>query len=163
MARSLAALAGAPVVEVDEFWTWGDDPAWWDYLVDNVLTPLAAGRDACFRARNWATDTAGRPSGDRVTIRAAELVVVEGITSTRRTVADLFTYRIWVDAPEHTRLGRGLARDGEQHRDTWLDWLEIERDFFAGDETPARAHLRVCGEATEQHAWTGEVVVRASD
>ncbi len=162
LASRLAALAEAPVVEVDEFWTWGDDPAWWDQFVSDVLAPLANGRDAHFRARNWATDTAGGASGDWVTTRAAPIVVVEGVTSTRRTVADLFAYRIWVDAPERTRLRRGLARDGAQHRDAWLGWLATERDFFARDDTPARAHLRVCGEPTVSLDPAGEVLVHDS-
>jgi cytidylate kinase len=160
VARKLAALGAAVLVEVDEFWTWGDDPAWWDYFVDQVLVPLADGRDARFRARNWATDTAGVATGEWVTTSADALVVVEGVTSTRRAVADLYAYRIWVDAPEASRLRRGIARDGEQHRDAWHEWLAVERDFFAEDQTDTRAHLHVDGEPPVPCDVLGEVVAR---
>ncbi|MER5457633.1 hypothetical protein ABT008_22920 [Micromonospora sp. NPDC002389] len=159
VAKRLAALGGAVLVEVDEFWTWGDDPAWWDYFVDHVLVPLASGRDAHFRARDWATDTAGVATGEWVTTVASALVIVEGVTSTRRAVADRYAYRIWVDAPEASRLRRGIARDGEQHRDAWLDWLAVERDFFAADQTDTRAHLHVHGEPTVPCDVLDEVIV----
>ena len=140
LARGLADLAGAPLVEVDEFWTWGDDPRWWDHLVDEVLRPLAAGRDATYRPRDW---TSNGLEGRWAHVPAAPVVVVEGVTCTRRAVADLYACRIWVDAPEAARLHRGLERDGDQHRKTWLHWLELESRHFAEDGTAARADLRV--------------------
>lgn len=142
LARALAALGAAPLVEVDDFWTWDDDPRWWEHLVDGVLLPLAAGQDARYRPRDWA---AGALAAQQAHVRAAPVVVVEGVTATRRAVHHLYAYRILVDAPEAVRLGRGLERDGEHHRETWLRWLALEAQHFAQDGTAARADLRVQG------------------
>ena len=141
VARAVAALAAAPLVEVDEFWTWGDSDAWWDHLVEAVLLPLAAGERARYRARDWAADLPGQPSGPWSTTPRAPLVVVEGITCTRRSVQHLYAARVWVEAPESVRLQRGLLRDGEQHRELWTSWLRSEAAFFAADGTRERADL----------------------
>ena len=140
LARVLATLSGASLVEVDDFWTWDDDPRWWDHLVEQVLVPLAAGRDARYRPRDWA---AGALTTKWTRVAAAPVVVVEGVTATRRAVSHLYAYRVLVDAPEAVRLLRGLERDGEQHRETWLRWLALEARHFTEDGTASRADLRV--------------------
>ena len=72
-------------------------------------------------------------------------MIVEGISCTRSAVSAWFAYRIWVETPEEVRLQRGIERDGESHRRLWLDWLAIEREFFARDKTRFRADLVVPG------------------
>ena len=76
-------------------------------------------------------------------LRRRHWVVVEGVTCTRRAAAQRLTYRIWVDAAADVRLRRGLDRDGESHRQLWLDWMALEQEFFAGDRTRSRADLLV--------------------
>jgi hypothetical protein len=56
-----------------------------------------------------------------------------------------------VDAPSDLRLGRGFHRDGESHRDLWLDWLERERKFFEVDGTRSRGDLLVDGNPRQEH------------
>ena len=143
LARALAELAGAPLVEVDEFWTWGDSDEWWAYFVESVLMPIAAGGDAHHRLRDWQADPPGRPSGPWVTTPCAPLVLVEGITCTRRSVAHLYAARIWVDAQESLRLERGLVRDGVEHLHAWREWMATEAVFFAADGTADRADVRL--------------------
>jgi uridine kinase len=90
----------------------------------------------------------------------APTVVLEGVTSTRRAVADRLTYRIWVEAPDDLRLARGLARDGEYWRTHWSDWIVREAAFFAADGTRDRADLIVDGAPDIPHAPEREVVSR---
>jgi uridine kinase len=86
------------------------------------------------------------------------LVILEGVTCTRRAAADRLVYRIWVDAPEDLRLRRGMERDGETHRQLWLDWMKVERQFFAEDRTRALADLQVNGHPHVSHDQETEVV-----
>jgi len=81
-----------------------------------------------------------------------------GKICTRRAAADRLVYRIWVDAPEDLRLRRGVERDGETHRQLWLDWMNVERQFFAEDRTRAMADLRINGHPHVSHDQETEVV-----
>ncbi len=74
-------------------------------------------------------------------------VVVEGVTCTRREIADRLAVRVWVEAPADERLRRGLARDGESHRHLWERWMREEDAFFARDGTRERADVVVDGRA----------------
>lgn len=162
LARRLAELADAPLLEVDDFIAWGDITSWWDRFVSEALAPLRESRDARFQVRDWEHDEFGSGLNGWKTVHAAPLVIVEGISCTRAAVAAWFAYRIWVDTPEEVRLQRGLERDGQTHKDLWLDWLAMERQFFARDDTRSRADLVVCGSADLPNDALAEVVVAAS-
>ena len=89
----------------------------------------------------------------------SSVVVLEGLTSTRAAAADYLCYRIWVEAPDEVRLQRGLERDGETHRQLWLDSMRVERQFFAGDATRNRADLRIDGHPSVPHDSASEIVL----
>ncbi len=143
LAQQVSALSAAPVVEVDDFWTWGDSDQWWDCFVRSVLVPLADGRDARYRARDWLRDEAGVPSGPWTVVPAAPVVVVEGVTCTRRAVQHVYALRVWVDAPPDERRRRGLHRDGAAAAALWEEWIAVESAFFSDDRTASRAELVV--------------------
>jgi len=83
---------------------------------------------------------------------------LEGVTCTRRAAADSLAFRIWVEAPGDLRLDRGMGRDGETHRQRWLDWMAEEQQFFTDDGTRARADLRIDGNPSIAHDQETEVV-----
>lgn len=141
-AQALAAAANAPLIEIDDFVSWPDFAGWWPRLEQEVLEPLLHGRDAHYRVRDWAGDEYGTSlKPDRKTVRWAPLLILEGVTCTRRAVADRLAYRVWIEAPRDQRLRRGLARDGRDHRDLWLRWQDEEDRFFTADDTRSRADL----------------------
>jgi energy-coupling factor transporter ATP-binding protein EcfA2 len=136
-------LDGAPVIEIDDFVSWGDLAGWWPRLEDQVLGPLLAGGNAVYQQRDWDNDPLGDGLGGWKTVPPAPVVILEGVTSSRHAVADRLTLAVWVDAPADLRLERGLARDGERMRDSWIDWMRREDAFFARDHTRERAQLTV--------------------
>jgi hypothetical protein len=158
LATRLAARAGAPVVEIDDFVSWSDFAGWWPRFERQVLTPLLSGADARYQVRDWANDELGMSLDGWKTLAWAPLVILEGVTCTRLAAANRLAYRIWVDAPEDLRLQRGLERDGTSHRQLWLTWMDEEREFFATDGTRARADLRVIGHPTVPHDHETELV-----
>lgn len=148
LARRLAELAGAPLVQIDDFLSWDawDDLAgWWPRFEAQVLDPLLAGRDAVYQVRDWANDEFGRSLGGWKTTPWAPLVIIEGVTSTRRTTVGRLAYAIWVQAPRAVRAARGLDRDGhtDTYRDLWRRWMSEEDRFFLADGAKDRADLRV--------------------
>jgi len=146
LARRLAELSGAPIVEVDDFVSWDDFSGWWPRFEAQVLRPLLAGRDAHYQVRDWARDWRGSSLGGWKTLPWQPLVIVEGVTCTRRETAERLAYSIWVEAPADQRLARGLARDHGQGYDVtalWVTWMAEEDAFFAADRTRERADLIV--------------------
>jgi len=159
LAARLALRSGAPLIEVDDFVSWSDFAGWWPRFERQVLTPLLSGADAHYQVRDWLGDEFGSSLDGWKTVAWSPLVVLEGVTCTRREAADRLAYRIWVDAPAEVRLRRGLERDGQTHSQLWLDWQVEERRFFAEDGTYARADVRISGNPSLPHDPESEVVL----
>jgi uridine kinase len=145
LAAALAAELEAPIIEIDDFVSWEHFARWWPRFETQVLTPLLAGADAVYQARDWS-DWYGSSLGTWKTVPWQPIVILEGVTCTRRAAADRLAFRVWVDAPPEVRLARGLARDTDQHpgaRDLWERWMAGESEFFALDDTRSRADVVV--------------------
>lgn len=140
LASRLSALMAAPIVEIDDFVSWGCFSGWWPRFDDEVLTPLLAGRDATYRVRDW-TDVHGSTLGGYKTQRWSPTVILEGVTCTRRATVGRLVYAVWVQAPAALRLARGLARDRDvpDRERLWQRWMRAEDEFFAADGTRERA------------------------
>ena len=152
LARRLRArLPGSGLVAVDDFVSWSDPGGWWPRFDAQVLRPLLAGQPARHQVRDWSGDEFGTALGGWRHLPWAPVVLVEGVTCTRREAAPRLAYAIWVEAPAPLRLSRGLARDGADHLDLWQRWMAWERGFFAADETRERADLRVDGDPAVPH------------
>lgn len=166
LARRLVALSGAPRVRIDDFVSW-DDPltdfaAWWPRFEAQVLDPLLAAHDAVYQVRNWDGDEFGTSLAGWKTTPWAPLIIVEGVTSTRRATVGRLAYTIWVEAPRRVRLRRGLDRDGDsaRYRDLWRRWMAAEDRFFPIDGARDRADLRVDAAPTEPHDPRTQLVTR---
>ena len=148
LARRLAEASDAAVIEIDDFISW-DDPTgehWWPRFEEQVLQPLRRGDDPRFQQRDWINDWRGNSLGGWKTVEWRPLVVIEGVTCSRRAAAGLLAYAIWVEAPDDVRLSRGLARDHALAEDVaalWRVWMVEERRFFEADGTRERADLIV--------------------
>ena len=138
---TLAALVpSAQVVGTDEFWD-GDG---FDLrrLRAEVFAPLLAGRDAHYASWDW---NARRPGGER-TVAPQGVVVVEGVCALHRTFRDAYDVRVWVEAPYEVRLARGVARDGEGARATWVErWMPMEDRYVERDDPVSCADVVVHG------------------
>jgi uridine kinase len=161
LAARLAALTSAPLIQIDDFVSWTDFDGWWPRFEGQVLDPLLSGSDARYQVRDWVHDEFGVSLNGWKTTAWSPLVILEGVTCTRRVVTDRLAYRIWVEVPEDLRLKRGLKRDGETHRQLWLDWMNHERRFFAEDDTRTRADLRVDGNPSIVHDPKSDLVLIA--
>jgi hypothetical protein len=157
--RLAAAFGGAAVLRVDGFLCWGDLDGWWPRFEAEALRPLAAGEPARFRVRDWRGDPLGRALDGWRTVRPGEVVVVEGVTCSRRPVADRYALRLWVETPAEVCLRRGLARDGAAMLGRWRDWQRREEAFFAADPVRSRAQVEVCGDPRVPHDPAAEVVL----
>ncbi|MBP2475323.1 hypothetical protein JOF53_004195 [Crossiella equi] len=126
------------LVPADHFATWDDPVAWWPRLVTGVLAPLAAGRPGRYQRTAW---TDGQPHlADWVDVPVPEILVLEGVSTGRKSVSDRLSGLFWVElANAADRLERAVARDGEMCRDPLRRWQEFEVGWFAVDRTRQRA------------------------
>jgi uridine kinase len=141
LAEKLAAESGATVVHLDELldgWT-GGLPKVVEALVNDVLTPLAAGRPAAYRRYDWH---AGR-FADWVPVPANDLLIVEGVGSGSKAAAAYASAVVWVEAPYDLRKTRGLTRDGDDFAPHWDAWALMESEHFALESTRSRADVRL--------------------
>lgn len=142
-ARLVDRLPGAQVVPTDAFWNGRqfDLPR----LRAGVVDELLAGRSADYPPWNWAGDAAGTAT---TTVTAEGVVIIEGVCALHEMFRYDLAVRVWVDAPADVRLARGVARDGERSRGTWLNvWMPNEDAYVARDRPVECAHLIVDGTA----------------
>jgi uridine kinase len=130
----------AQIVSTDEFW----DGEGFDLerLRLEVFDPLVRGRAARYASWDWAEK---RPHGER-TVAPEGVVVVEGVCALHRMFRDDYDVRVWVDAPYEVRLARGVGRDGEEARATWVErWMPGEDRYVERDDPVSCAHVVVDG------------------
>lgn len=132
--------ARVALVRTDHYATWDDPVSWWPRLVTEVVEPLVRGRDAFYRPMVWRE---GVPSpGEELRLPWAPLIVIEGVSSARRSFADRLSLALWLDGgTEEERLERVVARDGESSRAELARWQEFERGWFAVDGTRERCTI----------------------
>jgi cytidylate kinase len=76
------------------------------------------------------------------------VLVVEGVSSTRREIGHPWDLTIWVSAPSAVRLRRGVERDGEAMRSVWTGrWMPEEDAYLMQQRPDERADLIVDGTA----------------
>jgi uridine kinase len=140
------ALAGAPILPLDDFLSWDDLTEFWPRLEADVLLPLFQGRDARYQARDWQHDPYGRGLGAWKDFPFAPLVILEGVGSARMELRSRLAYAIWVDTPPQVCLERGISRDGIDRASLWVEWQQREAAFFESDPVRSRVHLIVNGQ-----------------
>jgi energy-coupling factor transporter ATP-binding protein EcfA2 len=139
VARALLALltargASVAVVPTDHFATWTDPVAWWPRLRTGVLEPFRNGVTGQYRRTDWSGGVP-RP-GAGVDVPVPDVLVLEGVSSGRRSVRDELTSLVWVEWPDQAgRLERAAARDGEADRSNLARWQRFERGWFTVDGT----------------------------
>ncbi len=112
----------------------------WRRLRASALVGLRAGRPARFRRYDWSTDTLA----EWVEVAPRDIVVVEGVYSTRPELRQLLDIAIFVDTPRDERIARMLARG--QNAQEWIErWMAAE-DWYLENIAPLRsADLVVAG------------------
>lgn len=137
VSKLAARGTGAVLIRTDDFATWDNPVAWWPELEDDILRPFFRRRDYVYRPRVWrgGVPSAGRP----VWVRWEPLLIIEGVSSARTTIAPRLTRALWVDGgTEAQRLARTVARDGEAEREHLMRWQRFERGWFGVDRTRER-------------------------
>ena len=130
-----------------------DDVAWWHSFFDwdgplaaAVLEPARRGDAVAHRPPAW--DERGREGAVRVPA-GTRVLVVEGVGSSRRSLAPLVDVAVWVRTPFEEVLRREAARAaaGESTEQLQREWMAAELPFLAADRPWSRAAVLVDGTA----------------
>lgn len=142
VAESAARHGSVTLVHMDDLLDgWRGLPGALPRVAADLVGPLREGRPGRYLHYDWL---AGRFAGTRV-VEPVDLLVLEGVGSGGTSYDDVTTLLVWVEAPRELRLARGMDRDGEALRATWLTWMADEDAVHARERTRDRADLLVDG------------------
>lgn len=104
----------------------------WKRLLKQVLEPIRQNKEGCYQRYDWDIDDLA----EWHTVPVGGMVIIEGIYSIRKELANKYDYKIWVDCPRDIRLSRGLKRDGEEARDIWENNWMVSEDIYVKEHKP---------------------------
>jgi uridine kinase len=131
---------------------------WSNLLIDGILKPLRSNSVVHYQPPGWQTH--GRPGAIEVAT-GLNLVIVEGVGSSRTEVMPWIDRSIWVQSDLDEAERRGIARDGGTHeaRNFWHEWMAQEFDFFKRQRPWERATAIVNGTPLQPYDRDSQVVV----
>jgi hypothetical protein len=157
-ARLAATIPGTVVVHTDDI-AWNHAVlAWDDLLVEGILKPVRAGRAVSYRPPQWDL----RERAGSIDVPAdCPLLIVEGVGSGRRSLADHYDAVIWVESPAALTEERNGARvaAGETTPENYELWMAEENPFVEEQRTWERADLVVAGYPVVHADQITEVVI----
>lgn len=117
----------------------------WQRLRDEVLAPLASGRDAAYQRYDWTTRSLA--PDELHTVRRSGVVVVEGVYVGRPELEHFYDLLVWVDTPPEVSWQR-LRERGDDHGpiDWEARWRLANEHYVAATNPPGRAHITVKGD-----------------
>lgn len=140
LAAQLARELHAQTIHMDDLYEgWQGLDTGVQQLVTGVLEPFSSGQVGQYRRFDWATNA----YAELHEVPPAPWLVIEGCTSATMLVDKFDPFIIWVEAPDDTRLARGLARDGAHMRAQWLQFMADETRIYQRNKTKSRAHVRL--------------------
>ncbi|WP_280888482.1 hypothetical protein [Streptomyces sp. LBL] len=133
------ALAGAPVLRLDDIAGHHELFAWTQRLRTQVIEPFGRGETAHYAPYDWHA----RRFGPLRPLPPAPVVLVEGVGAGRRALRPHLARLLWMELPREEAWARGQARDGEEQREFWAGWVPAERQHFTEDPSRPFADLLV--------------------
>lgn len=113
----------------------------WQRLEQQVLIPLANGQPAKYERYDWVQ----KALAETIEVSPHQIVLVEGVTSTRPELRNYYDLRIWVETSDAERMRRQYARR-ENTNEQITRWAAAEA-FYVENFRPAEpAHFIIAGE-----------------
>jgi uridine kinase len=108
-------------------------------VLDQVLRPLVAGREARWLSYDWNVNE----FRDWHNLPLPDVLVLEGCGAGARAYAAYTTLLVWVETTVERRTERAIARDGVELLDNWAAWSVLEQRCFELNRTRERAEIRI--------------------
>lgn len=160
IAARIGTKIGAVVIDVDKFYSGGNDDHWdsrtieekinevidWRRLRMEVLEPLLAGKAAIYYPFDFKTWTG--LAKDSVTLKPAGVIILDGAYSSRPEFADILNLTVLIEVPDDSaRRKRLITRESENYMTNWHSrWDATEDYYFAKIRPPFSFDLKVISE-----------------
>lgn len=139
------SLPDCQVIPTDDFASWDEPLEWWKRMLRQIFLPLQKGLPARYQRYNWTT----RALEEWVDVRS-RILLIEGVSSTRREFRPFLAARVWVECPRALRLERGLLRDGPAALPNWELWMAHEDAYVADHQPSLGADFVIRGDGGER-------------
>lgn len=107
LAAKLVEKLHANLVHTDDV-SWYADPIHWDgEMLTGIITPWSEGKAVAYRPTGWIKE---KRSGS-IEVDAERALVIEGMGACRKTLREIASYSIWVDARPEMARERVVQRD----------------------------------------------------
>ena len=126
------------LVHMDDLYEgWDGLQAGADYLLRNILTPVAARRKASWQEYDWSLGARDRWRE----FEGGTPLIVEGCGSISRLAAEAAQFKIWIESPDEVRYQRWLEREGND--EFFGKWSAQEVEFYARERSTELVDLTV--------------------
>lgn len=147
-AEFLAKDLKAEIIHQDDFASWDIGLNWWPRLIKDILEPIQKGaKSLSYERGKWWPNHNPEPVRKQP---VTTIMILEGVSSTRKEFRPYLTYKIWIETPRNICLKRGIERDKDQGSSEeiikkWEDYLKEEDEYIARDNPIENADLVVDG------------------
>ncbi len=156
LANKLATQLKAEILHTDDFASWDNPMDWWPRLVKEALEPIKSGAQSLnYKRSSWYKTHKPAPV---VNQPITPIILVEGVSSSRKEFRPYLAYSVWVETPKPLCLQRGIARDladneaGKSEKDIkedWRKWHAYEEEYIKRDKPQVYADTIIKGTSDE--------------
>ena len=149
LAKFLAEKLRASLIQTDDFASLDNPLDWWPLIIEQVFEPIKAGAKTISypRSKWWAS----HHPDPIVDLPVTAVMLLEGVSSSRKEFQDYLSLAIFVDTPKEICLRRGIERDSrtgmtkEELGRMWDGWFAEEDKYMQRDNPKARADIVIDG------------------
>jgi len=149
LAKLLAEKLNAEIIHTDDFANWNNLLNRWPNIIKEVFEPIkATAQSLSYQPTSWWENHHPAPVENQP---VTKIMILEGVSSSRKEFDAFISYRIFVDTPTYICLERGLARDTgtgktkEELTKLWEEWFKEEEEYIKRDNPKAKADLVIDG------------------
>lgn len=149
LAKVLSEKLNAEIIHTDDFASWDNPLNWYPNVIKEVFQPIANGaKKISYQPASWWEDHQPEPVVDQP---VTDIMILEGVSSSRKEFQDYISFSIFVDTPKEICLERGVERDSSTGKskkeitEMWEKWFEEENEYMQRDNPKENADMVVDG------------------
>ncbi|MCA9361671.1 AAA family ATPase [Candidatus Kaiserbacteria bacterium] len=109
LAELLSKKLNAEIIHTDDFAGWDNPLNWYPNVIKEIFEPISNGtKTLSYQPASWWENHHPEPVTNQP---VTDIMILEGVSSSRREFRDRISFSIFVDTPKEICLHRGIERD----------------------------------------------------